>query len=279
MRLTVLADNRTDEASLKTEHGLCVHMDAGRIKVLLDTGASDSFIVNASALGIDLAEVDYVFVSHGHRDHAGGLAHLLKLNRKAKVIVSSEALRGSFHSSRNGMHVITPEWPFELMEDRLISVEKETEIAGMRIIPSICHRHPLPKANRCLYTCNVHGEYVHDEFGHEMVLEIDGFLFTGCAHNGLMNIMESSHGPVHTVLGGFHLLDASPDDAFEGDDEIGAIASALHSKYPDTVFYTGHCTGDKAYHSMKHILGHNLMQFRCGMSLTCPRTSPRGILM
>lgn len=267
MRLTVLSDNRALDTDLETEHGLCVHLDTGRIKVLLDTGASDVFLRNASVLGIDIADVDYIFVSHGHADHAGGLAHVLANNEKARVIVSPAALNGSFHSSRKGMHDISPSWPFHMMEDRLVIVDGEKEIEGIRIIPDIARHHPVPKADCCLYMRDSEGMFVQDDFRHEMALQIEGFLFTGCAHNGLRNIMESAAGPVRTVLGGFHLLDSEGNDVFETDMEIHEIASGLLARYPETVFYTGHCTGDKTFFSMKQVLGHNLRQFSCGMSL------------
>lgn len=267
MKLTVLADNRTNDPVLETEHGLCIHMDTGKIRLLLDTGASDVFIRNASALGIDLADVDFVFISHGHRDHAGGLTHLLEKNKKAKVIVSSSALNGSYHSSRKGMHDISTEWPHEMMDGRLICIDEEMEIEGMRIIPHFCCHHPIPKADSCLYERKPDGIYLPDDFRHEMALQVDDFLFTGCAHRGLMNIMEASASPVRTVMGGFHLPDAGTGEEFESDSEICSIATELLARYPETVFYTGHCTGDNVFLAMKKVLGKNLMQFCCGMTL------------
>ena len=88
MKWTVLSDNRTKDPSLKTEHGLSILLETERYRILLDTGASDVFIRNAEQMGIDLGTVDYVFVSHGHSDHAGGLSHFMEVNKRAKVIVS-----------------------------------------------------------------------------------------------------------------------------------------------------------------------------------------------
>jgi len=75
MKWTVLSDNRSCDSQLQTEHGLSVLLETGRHNILLDTGASDVFIRNAEKMGIDLSTVDYVFISHGHSDHAGGLQH------------------------------------------------------------------------------------------------------------------------------------------------------------------------------------------------------------
>lgn len=72
VRLTVLADNRSsDPVRFPTEHGLSILLDTGSLRLLLDTGASDLFIRNARTLGINIADVDYVFLSHGHRKETG----------------------------------------------------------------------------------------------------------------------------------------------------------------------------------------------------------------
>ena len=75
MKLTVLSDNRSSDNRLSTEHGLSILLETEQHKILLDTGASDVFIRNAEQLGIDISDVDYVFISHGHSDHAGGLRY------------------------------------------------------------------------------------------------------------------------------------------------------------------------------------------------------------
>ena len=116
---TVLSDNRSDDSRLSTEHGLSILLDTERHKILLDTGASDVFIRNAEQLGIDLSDVDYVFISHGHSDHAGGLRYILEHHQKALVIVSPDAMSGKFFSKRGNLHSITTEWP-EIGEDRLV---------------------------------------------------------------------------------------------------------------------------------------------------------------
>ena len=96
MKWIVLSDNRSCNAQLETEHGLSILLETDRHRILLDTGASDVFIRNAKRLNIDLTTVDYVFISHGHSDHAGGLRYLMEINQQAKIIVSPDAICGKF---------------------------------------------------------------------------------------------------------------------------------------------------------------------------------------
>ena len=261
MKWTVLSDNRSCDDSLATEHGLSILLETDHHRILLDTGASDVFIRNATHLGIDLSTVDYVFISHGHSDHAGGLKHLTNFNDEAKVIVSPNAINGIFFSKRGNLHSITAEWP--KIDDRLVLVDQTCAIAeNIHVIARIPQTHPMPKGNVNLYVQNTAGDYIHDDFRHELALYIDGLLFTGCAHSGLENILAACPWPVHTVVGGFHLL-----DSHETEEELAALAQRLKAKYPNTQFFTSHCTGDKVFATLKTIMGDQLHAFSCGMTI------------
>jgi len=263
MKWTVLSDNRTNDNRLQTEHGLSILLETEKHRILLDTGASDVFIRNAEQMGIDLSTVDYVFISHGHSDHAGGLHHLMKINDKAQIIVSPDAVRGKFFSKRRYLHSITTEWP-EGNEERFLMVDKTCKIAdGLYVIAHIPQTHPMPQGNQHLFIQNGAGDYIPDDFRHELALYTDGLLFTGCAHSGLENILAVCPYPLRTVVGGFHLL-----DDHESEEELTTLAQRLKSKYPETQFYTSHCTGDKVYAVLKAVLGDRLQSFRCGITIT-----------
>ena len=257
MKWTVLSDNRTNNPALATEHGLSILLETDRYRILLDTGASDLFIRNARVLGIDLSTVDYVFISHGHSDHAGGLQHFVRVNDHAPVIVSPQAVSGRFYSRRLTHHSITAQWP-ALPPGRLLTVSQSGEVAdGIYVIAHIPQEYPVPKGNRHLFVQSPDGTYCPDDFRHELALYTDGFLFTGCAHSGLENILAACPWPVHTVMGGFHLL-----DGYESDAELTALAQRLSTNYPDVHFYTSHCTGEHAFEVLKWQMGAHLQTFR-----------------
>ena len=77
MKLTVLTDNHTfiDQYYLG-EPALCFLIETDGRKLLLDTGYSNVCLRNSQAMGIDLAQVDTIVLSHGHNDHTGGLVPL-----------------------------------------------------------------------------------------------------------------------------------------------------------------------------------------------------------
>lgn len=263
MKWTVLSDNRTNDNQLETEHGLSILLETEKHRILLDTGASDVFIRNAEKMGTKLSTVDYVFISHGHSDHAGGLKHFMVINDKAKVIVSPDAVSGKFFSKRRYFHSITAEWP-EGYEDRLLMVDKPCEITDdIHIIAQIPQRHPMPQGNQHLYVENTEGGYVNDDFRHELALYADGLLFTGCAHSGLENILAACPYPVNTVVGGFHLL-----DDHESEEELTELAKRLTEAYPETQFFTSHCTGDKVFAILKTVMGEHIHPFCCGSTIT-----------
>ena len=260
MKWTVLSDNRSYDASLETEHGLSILLETEKYRILLDTGASDVFIRNVQKMCVDLRTVDYVFISHGHSDHAGGLKYFLEVNDKAKVIVSPDAITGKFFSKRRYLHSITTQWP-DCVQERFLLVDQTCEIADslhiIAHIPQIC---PFPQGNKDLLVKDG-DDFVSDDFRHELALYTDGLLFTGCAHSGLENILSACLWPIKTVVGGFHLL-----DGHETEDELTGLGQRLKKTYPQTQFYTSHCTGDAVFATLNKVMGDQIRIFSCGIT-------------
>mgnify|MGYP000370799344 CR=1 FL=1 len=269
MRIQVLVDNRTLRNELKSEHGLSIYVETDVFKCLLDTGNSDLFIKNANSMEIDLAEVDYVFISHGHVDHIGGLSSFLKINAKAKVLISKNAVEQHFFSIRKGLKRISSDYDFSIYADRFIYIDAPKMFENdIQIFPCTTKKYVTPLANKTLMK-ELDSERVADNFNHELVFVYGKeklFVYTGCAHKGVLNILDSVDKyvgkPIRLLAGGFHLV-----DDFETEDEITDIAQICLSKYPNTTFITGHCTGNCAYTYLKAVLGNNLYSFYTGFTL------------
>jgi len=273
MRIVILSDNRQLQESYESEHGLCIYVEKEEYKCLFDTGASDIFIRNAEKLDVDIASIDYVFISHGHSDHIGGLHDFMKINTKAKIVLSKNALTQSFYSNRNGLKKISCEIDLQNTENRFVFVDSETVFNDeIHVFPCQVCSNPMPKANKTLLKKS-ENEIVADDFNHELIVcfgKNEMIVYSGCAHCGVLNILDSVKQtigkPISMVFGGFHLLDGY-EGQYETEFEINKLADELTSHYPETKFYTGHCTGENVYKLLKDKLKDKLKQFYTGFTI------------
>lgn len=271
MRIVVLSDNKKKGESLKSEHGLSVYLETEKQRCLLDVGASDTFIRNAESLGIDIKSVDILFISHGHADHMGGIVPFLELNDKATVILSKNVVDQKFFSNRNGFHSIGIDMNFSSYSERFVYVDSDLQInPEVRVFSACSDMYPQPQANSLLYKDKGNGA-IPDDFNHELIFTIGTenlFVYSGCAHKGLLNILDSvtmkTGKSIGVVMGGFHLLDSNEVWQFETSSELAAVSSILKKDYHLTHFITGHCTGEKVFEKLKKDLRNQLEQFYAG---------------
>jgi 7,8-dihydropterin-6-yl-methyl-4-(beta-D-ribofuranosyl)aminobenzene 5'-phosphate synthase len=225
MKLIILADDNMSKGKrLFAEHGLCFYIEDEGKKILFDTGYSDIFIKNAVSLGINLFDLDYIVLSHGHYDHTWGLAHYLAYYMSAKiqkqkvkkpVIISHpdtflekfEKGFGEFgcmltpQKLQKCFDVITTKEPYQLSQNL-------TFLGEIPRINDFEAKEPLGKVFK-------DGSYEDDYLMEDsaLIYKSDDSLIviTGCSHSGICNIVEYSKKiaektKIKNIIGGFHLI-------------------------------------------------------------------------
>lgn len=91
----------------------------------------------------------------------------------------------------------------------------------------------------------------------------------GCSHAGIVNIQRKAEvvagKKMSVVIGGFHLYNP-PTKKYESTAFIDEVAEELAKT--EAVYYTGHCTGVKAYDRMRETLGERLYHISTGGTVT-----------
>jgi len=278
MKVVILIDNNPDpKGEYLTEHGICIYFEADGLKWLFDVGASPNFGINARKMGIDVKEVDYLILSHAHRDHTGGLEYFLRKNKKARVIMAPLSSGQLFVSYRKEIHhdITINHKVIADFADRFIFADSDLNLSpNVTIIRNIPKIDPLPKANSLLFQTNGEVERA-DDFRHEVALAVKTtagiVLFSGCSHHGILNILRAAsltfkQEKIIATIGGTHLLDNDWYSLFETTEEVTEMANVISLKYPDMQLITGHCTGHQAQQLFSSILDNRFELFYSGAS-------------
>jgi 7,8-dihydropterin-6-yl-methyl-4-(beta-D-ribofuranosyl)aminobenzene 5'-phosphate synthase len=275
-------ESGTTQVGLMAEHGfsalVSVRSGTTTTSVLFDTGLSpDAMVTNAERLGIDLSDVHSVVLSHGHFDHAGGLAGLAgRRGPTSMPMVVHPLVWTRRRLALSGRH--PDEWPtlskralrsegFDVIERRQPSLL----LSGSVLITGEVDRttdfeHGMPPTHQ--HWSNAAWEpdpLVLDD--QALVVHVRGkglLVVTGCGHAGAVNIVRHAQrltgvSRLHALVGGLHLSGAyfAPS--------IAPTVEALTAMAPD-LLVTGHCTGWQAQHAFAAALPDSWVQGSSGTS-------------
>ncbi len=263
IRVTVLSTMLADTKGIG-EWGFATLVEADGRRLLFDTGARpETVLANARELGVDLANVTDVVLSHHHGDHTGGLlalrSELMKANPKALsrcyvgrgIFLPRPGVDGS-----EGNETIALKEPYEATGGRFEEVARPTEVfPGAWLTGPVPRTHPERNWSFRRQVRTAEG-LVEDTIPEDTALVLDTgkglVVVTGCGHAGVVNILEYARAsvrpaPVHAVVGGLHLFPA---------DETSLDWTAGRLKAMGVGHLLGaHCTGVEAVYSLRPKLG------------------------
>lgn len=263
MYIATLIEDTLEEKKkyLKNEHGLSLYIKHKGKNILFDCGPSDTLIKNSKKMNLDLSQIDYLIISHGHFDHGGGIIPFLKVNKKAKVYIHKSCNKNFYFKNDYEKEYIglNPKI-FEKFSDRLIYTDKDLLKIDddIFLVQNIQLQKKITKNNESMLI-NSNNKYFKDEFEHEQVMIIfdnsKSYLFSGCSHKGIINIAENvkkefNINKIDFFIGGLHLVDDPILKTAIDNYELDEVGKYLNSSINTT--YTCHCTGDTAYNYLKN---------------------------
>lgn len=271
MKIVNLVEDTKGDNSCEYEHGLSFYVETDRHKLLVDTGATDMFLRNAKKLGVDLSEIDIVVLSHGHYDHSGGIISFSKINSSAKIYMRDN-VDGEYYNLKDDKekYIGIDKSIMELAQ--CVYVAGDTKIDDELFIFTGIRGNKYPAKGNLMLKEKKEDSFIQDTFTHEQFLVISceskHILISGCAHNGIINILdryyEIFNGYPDIVISGFHMIQSEE----YSDEDISRIENtAVELIKTEALFYSGHCTGQAAFDVMKKIMGDKLIQIHSGEEL------------
>lgn len=269
VRVTLVVDNQA-EGDLIPEHGLSMWIETDGKRILFDTGQGTVFDNNTRVLGIDVENTDALVISHGHYDHTGGIEQVLQRSPATmEVYCHSEVVKPRY-SIRNGEAVpIQMPRPCMAALDKLSRQFLHWAPQPMMLSETVGITGPIPRITDYedvggpffLDQEGVRPDPVNDDMALWIQTEKGIVVCVGCCHSGIVNTLEyvkhlSLGKRIRAVIGGFHLVNASPR-------RMEKTISALKEIAPD-VLVPCHCTGDDAFDDIQRGLGDKVVNGQAG---------------
>jgi len=270
MKITILVDNRIARPELRAEHGLALWIESEGKRILFDTGQGGALGKNAKILGVDLGKTDIIVLSHGHYDHSGGMAQVMKRAKKVELYCHPGVIQPRYSISDG---IATP-----------VHMPQASLVALDRLPPTHIHwlQQPLTLSAQIGLSGPIPRKTSYEDSGGPFYLDLQGkrpdplsddlalwmqtgsglVVCVGCSHAGLVNTLNhvrrlNNGQKIRAVIGGFHLRNASSD-------RLAQTIAALRQLEPDMVVPC-HCSGELAVAELRNALGERISMGAAGM--------------
>jgi 7,8-dihydropterin-6-yl-methyl-4-(beta-D-ribofuranosyl)aminobenzene 5'-phosphate synthase len=245
-RITILYDAFGPPSALVKDWGFAALVEYGGKRVLFDTGNDATiFERNTRQLGIDLARLDAVIISHRHGDHTSGLTYLLRRNPRVRIYAPQEGafFKGAppkgflerhpglpphlryYEGKSPGRWVTGTPWEQGSFETVVTTAEI---LPGFYVLSTQSQKPGTLEMNEVSLA-------VRTPKGLAVVV--------GCSHPGVERILEAASridARLYTVTGGFHLV-LTPAV------EVERVAGVLHDTLEIERVAPGHCTSELGF--------------------------------
>lgn len=271
LRVEVLSTMLTSDEGIG-EWGFAAVVEVDGHRILFDTGARpDTVLNNAKELGVDLANITDVVLSHNHGDHTGGLMTLRRAMLQKNPAALSEAYvgKGIFAARRSDQGKAL---------EFMATTRRDYEASGGHFVE---YDHPVELWNGIWLTGPVPRKYPERNWsGHVQIRTPDGWkedtipedmslvintgqglvVVSGCGHAGIVNTLEYArssvrNAPIHAAIGGFHL--------YQLDDQKLQWTAGKLREFGLANFLGVHCTGIEAVYRIRELTG--LDRRRCSV--------------
>ena len=252
LKITTLVDNNALLGSgFWAEHGLSFLIEADGKKILFDTGQSAEVIAhNLDRIKVDLNDLKYVVLSHGHYDHTGGLKEIARRTDDVSVFAHPDIFEEKYvKRDEEYISIGVPFRKHELKDSYKFHFNKNgselfEDVRTTGQIPRTTEFESIPKT----YYIKKNDEYINDDMLDDQSLILytqKGIIvILGCTHSGLVNTLF--HVKKITGKNKFWGLIGGTDLWAADEEKVQKTKQAL-MEFDIQAIGLSHCSGENAF--------------------------------